>query len=186
MGGLLFKTPLLLSFWKTICNPFWWCQTCRDSSSDPNSAYFLSSLSSHLCVLIVSEAGCLKIITLARQDCLTRGGLQAAYCLSPSYYVFMRGALIATTGRWGLNQSEARNWGVDQSEGERVSPICVWPIGDNCSLTNWNWHEQRQETISASWALINTASCPRQWLGKYKLVNCQGERCVKHLIPGHT
>ena len=28
------------------------------------------------------------------------------------------------------------NRGGDQSEGERVSPICVWPIGDNCSLTN--------------------------------------------------
>ena len=23
MGGLLFETPFLLSFWKTICNPFW-------------------------------------------------------------------------------------------------------------------------------------------------------------------
>ena len=49
MGGLLFKTPLLLSFWKTICNPFWWCQTCRDSSSDPNSAHFLSSQLSSEC-----------------------------------------------------------------------------------------------------------------------------------------
>lgn len=87
-------------------------------------------------------------------------------------------------GRLSTNERPGSGGG-DQSEGgESVTKLCLG-IGDNCSLTNWNWHERRQETISASEALINTASCP-QWLGKYKRLNCQREKCVKLLIPGHT
>ena len=51
----------LLSFRQIICNPFCWCQTCRDSS-DPNSAYSLCLCLSRR-VPIIPGGWCLTIIT---------------------------------------------------------------------------------------------------------------------------